>query len=116
MSDIVYHQLSFATEKPRLAALMKLKGNKEEVSVIKSVAPEWKQLGISMDFDETGEFLELVASNDTLKTPIDRCQKMFQHWLNGNGVEPMTWNTLIELLRDNSKANIAEKIEKILSC
>lgn len=96
--------------------LLKLKsGDGEEVSVITSLAPDWKQIGVFMDFDENGQHLDVIAADQTLRTPVDRCQKMFQHWLNGNGRDPFSWSTVIEILRDAKKGNEADKLVNILS-
>ena len=104
---------SYVTGKPKLVELMKLKGNGEEAEVIKVVAPNWKRFGALLDFDGSGEQLDIIEANSTYRNPDDFCQAIFQHWLKGNGV-PATWDKLIELLQDFDQKHLAEKIMRIL--
>jgi hypothetical protein len=67
-----------------------------------------------MNFDDTGaeiEAIELKYRGD----PKDCCRAMFQHWLNGNGVRPCSWGTLIELLEDCDQQALLEEIQSALS-
>ena len=40
---------------------------------------------------------------------------MFQHWLDGNGVKPCSWHTLIELLEVCDQQTLAEEIQEALT-
>ena len=42
------------------------------------------------------------------------CIEVFQRWLRGEGLEPVTWETLLEGLRDMDYINLAGDIEKRL--
>ena len=45
------------------------------------------------------------------------CMKtdLFELWLDGNGLAPYTWRTLIQVLRDISLNRLAEEIESIIT-
>ena len=103
--------------KPRLVELATLKTRKgERVNIIESLAPQWKQFGVYLDFDDTGRHLDLIETKHAHKSHcvVACCQDMFTHWLEGNGVQPVTWQTLIELLDHCNKLFLVEQIENAL--
>ena len=105
---------SFLADKPRLAQLRILKtAEGQKVQIIKQLAPQWKDFGISFDFDPEGQTLNLIEAEQKLNGPTACCQAMFQHWLAGNGV-PASWSTLIELLEDAEQSHLADQIKRIL--
>ena len=104
-----------AGEQPRLAQLMVLRnaaGGK--VKIIEAVAPVWKRLGCLLDFDPSGQKLDLIKTNHQAEGAEVCCEEMFKYWLAGNG-QPATWGTLIELLGDCGKSQLTEQIKDALS-
>ena len=84
----------------------------QKVQIIRDLAPKWKDVGISLDFDPDGRTLDLIEVQK-MNEPVACCRAMFQHWLAGNGV-PATWGTLIELLQDAEQSHLAEQIKGVL--
>ena len=80
----------------------------ETVEIVSSVAPKWKDVGIFLDFDDTGQYLNTIET-DYEKDPVACCQAMFQHWLKGNG-EEQTWEKLVEILKDSKLGTLADKV------
>ena len=72
------------------------------------MAPRWKNIGILMDFDATGKKLEQIETDKKDVEPC--CQAMFQYWLDGNGVDPISWDTLIQILEDCNFIALAKQI------
>ena len=98
-------------EKPRLADLISLSSNEgEKIEIVNSVASSWKHIGALMDFDEAGDRLDLTQ--EMFGDPVACCKDVFQHWLRGNGKQPATWRTLIELLEDIHYRDLAKKVRK----
>ena len=67
-----------------------------------------------LEFDGDGTQLDVIES----KHPNDRpacCREMFKYWLAGNGVKPVSWKTLVSLLRNVEKNTLAEDLEQMLS-
>jgi len=103
--------------KPRLAELVTLKTRRgQSVNVIKSLAPQWKQFGLCLDFDHTGQQLDLIEAEHAHESHrvVACCQEMFRHWLEGNGVQPVTWRTLIKLLVDCNELFLVKQIKDAL--
>ena len=92
-------------------SLMKL-SNGERVKIIESVAINWRKVGTQLNFDRAGNQLDIIEkqkSND----PVACCEAMFQHWLKGTGVKPVTWKKLIEILKDCEHVTLAEQVEAL---
>ena len=85
----------------------------KKINIIERVAPFWQVLGDQLDFDESGSKLALIKADYTTSEAC--CRAMFQHWLNGNGVGPCSWRTLIGLLDDLDKEVLAQEIEAAVS-
>ena len=84
----------------------------KKIQVIKSVAPNWRNFGILLDFDSCGTELDII-DNKYHGDPEACCRAMFQYWLNGNGRGPHTWCTLVELIKDCNMKVLAEEIEHL---
>ena len=85
----------------------------QKVEIVAAVANNWKEIGVLLDFDATGQHLDTIETGYE-KDPSSCCQAMFQHWLKGNGVE-QTWGTLIDILKDCKLGTLAESVEKVLT-
>ena len=99
---------------PTLAKLSLLRATRgKKIKIIERVAPFWESLGDQLDFDESGSKLSLIKADHSTSEAC--CRAMFQHWLNGNGVTPCSWRTLIELLEDLDQEVLAQDIRHALS-
>ena len=80
---------------PRLAQLGMLRSpGGGKVEIIKTVSPRWKEVGILLDFDATGVKLKQIEADNDHEGVESCCRTMFQYWLEGNGVQPISGNTL----------------------
>ena len=53
--DNIFLVFEFSADtKPSIAQLMRLKTKGKKVEIIKSLTPQWRQLGLLMDFDDEG--------------------------------------------------------------
>ena len=108
----VYLSISFcADDCPTLKKLSLLKtAEGKKVKIIPTVAPQWQSLGDQLEFDKNGKKLKEIED----KYPGDPkacCRSMFQHWIDGNGVQPCSWRQLIEILDDCEFEELAEEIQ-----
>jgi len=85
----------------------------QKVEIIKSVAPQWQQLGALLDFDTEGRTLDLIEEQHKLNGPVDCCQAIMKHWLKGNGKDA-TWAVLIEILDDIEQSELARQVKSVL--
>ena len=106
--------LPITAKKPTLTQLMKIKtAGGEKVQIIKSLAPQWKELGALLDFDTEGRTLKLIEADHQQKGYVACCQEMFTLWLQGKGKEA-TWELLIELLDDIDQSELAKQVKAAL--
>ena len=69
--------------------------------VIDRVAPDWKKVADSLEFDiQTIRLIEKKCANN----PLDCCDELFRDWLSSDhGLKPKNWETLIIALKDIRK-------------
>lgn len=112
-TDVVFPAVQQA---PRLAHLKLMKTSTgEKVEVIKALAPNWHDFGDHLDFDFKGEKLDQIKAECLHEGPTVCCRNMFKHWLKGNGRQPATWETLIELLEDFELPMLVQQIKCALT-
>ena len=101
---------------PRLAQLKVMKTpDGEKITIIKRVAPSWRDIGDLLDFDAKGDTITKIEADEGHKGVESCCRCMFQHWLEGNGVQPPSWATLLEILEDCHFNALAAQVKNILS-
>ena len=76
------------------------------------MAPKWLILGDLLEFEtKTLENIEQKCG----KIPNLCCREIFQRWINGEGVQPCSWEKLIDLVEDCGEVVLAEDIKNALS-
>ena len=97
-----------------MAQLMRMKSSKgEKVEIIKTIAPDWKQVGYLMDLDPKGHTVECIEADHAHERnrSLSCCQEMFRLWLDSPDA---TWGNLIELLTDSEHKELAEQVKNSL--
>ena len=87
------------------------KGFKDIVAEIQN---DYKQLGMRLLEDSNGLRLKGIEKAKH-GNPVDITDEILQQWLQGSGRLPVTWQTLIECLRDAKLTIAADRIEAALS-
>ena len=72
-------------------------------------------MGCLLDFDATGKTLQQIEADRSHEGVESCCLTMFQHWLEGNGVQPVSWDTLLEILEDCYFQDLAKQITAIIN-
>ena len=101
--------------KPRIAQLMSLRSAKgEKIEIIKTIAPDWMEVGFLMDLDPMGRKIATIEAEHAHKHngPIICCRTMFRIWLDRPDA---TWGNLIKLLIDSEQKNLADQVTDALS-
>ena len=84
-----------------------------ELGVIKTVAPDWKDLAIALGFDQaTIKKIE----GDYRGSVKEACMWMFRNWLyeGGPDLAPCTWDALVMCLRQAALIDVADRLKIIL--
>ena len=87
--------------------------SREPVDIIQTLAPNWHQVGISLDFDGNGYLVSQIGAKGS--DPVLCCERVFMNWLDGRGKkQPATWRVLIEVLEELEYNALVEKIRHAL--
>ena len=98
-----------ADSTPKLHQLLKLVDrNGEEVRIRDHLAPKWEDLATYMHFERA---TSMIIGTDNVGKVEDACQRVLEKWLDGKGRKPVTWETLINVLVDVEKSELADKIK-----
>ena len=83
------------------------------VNIIKEVAPSWENFSLSLEMDKN--MINIWRRVYVQGQVEDAARELFNHWLNGNGRQPISWKTLIQALHETDLPIIATKVEEILT-
>ena len=96
---------------PKLHHLDLIKGNCKTVRVIAQSASKWERVALSLHF-ESHDMSRL--SRDYHLRSFEACQTVFTEWLNGKGRKPVTWKTVIKVLKEAELSEVATDLEDVL--
>lgn len=84
----------------------------QRIYIINQIAPHWKLVGLILGFST--EHLHVFELKCFGAQEI--CIEMMTNWLQGRVTEAsITWNTLVEALRDARMDELADKLIAVLS-
>ena len=89
---------------PTLPQLLRLK-------IPQRVGAKYATFGILLLNDTVGSRLESLKLM-CLGNPEDIAQQILKEWLEGKGLEPVTWVTLIKTLRDSDLSALADEVHQ----
>ena len=98
---------------PRLHQLQRLCRGSIVVNVIRAVAPSWETFALCLTMERN--MIDIWKRCTGPGEVEDAARKLFGHWLDGNGRQPISWRTLIQALCENDLPIIATKVEEILT-
>ena len=98
-------------EMPELHQLQDLRRDSVVVNIIRAIAPSWEKFALYLMMDRN---MIDIWKRDAYQVE-DAAMKLFGHWLDGNGRQPISWKTLIQALRENDLPIIATDVEEILT-
>ena len=100
--------------KPTIAQLTMLKNSRgEKVEIIKTIAPDWMEVGILMDLDPTGKKVATIEAEHAHKRNglVTCCRAMFTLWLDQPDA---TWGNLVKLLIDAEHKELSGQVKDAL--
>ena len=86
-----------------------------KVTVIRSIAPKWKQLAMEMGYEYSViESVDMKVQRD----PYYAAYEILGRWVEGcEGLcGPVTWSTLIECFSNIECQSLADKLKVLLNC
>ena len=100
----------YTGEKPTLQQLLVFPGPQKKIKVHEQIGIKYYELGAFLLDDDTGAIVKAIAQE--YSNNADNINKeILSKWLQGMGKQPVTWNTLIEVLRDIDLNSLANDVE-----
>ena len=88
--------------------LIRLRGKRGKLNIAREVGSEFTEFGILLLNDRKGERVKEIAEKHD--SDYDRNMETLRQWINGNGIKPITWATLVDVLEDLDLVTLAEDI------
>ena len=83
------------------------------IDIAKKIATDYKLFGTQLLKDSDGSKVRIIEMKHG--DPVDITAEILEQWLQGKGRMPITWQTLIECLRDTDLHVLANTMESSLS-
>ena len=82
------------------------------INITKQIGNEYKCFGIFLLQDLNGHKVKSIKSKHQ-SDPSQITTEIFEEWLAGKGKQPVTWATLVEVLRDTELYSLADVISTV---
>ena len=79
--------------------------------VVEKVSADWEEVALALHFDH--EVIRAVKQSEHFKVKA-ACRSILQRWLDGEGLQPVTWETLVEALVDIEHGTLARDLRREL--
>ena len=112
VADILFVACSF-TGRPTLPELLRFTcADERKINIAKQIGDEYKTFGTLLLKDDNGKKVRSMESKHQNDPPKINAL-ILEEWLNGSGEQPVTWATLIEVLRDSDLSTLANDINTV---
>ena len=110
MALVLGSKVDYKGTKPSMKELTSL----EDVHIIERIGVDYRDIGIELLNDIHGTILPTIEKDQLGKTGAIMAE-IFRRWLAGKGRQPVTWQTLVDVLRDTAKLHsLADDIVSVL--
>ena len=107
--------LLYVDEKPKLHELLSFSTvSGVTINITEKVGTDYTDLGILLLEDEDGAKVEQIKSDCRDKSAAI-VREILMRWVRGQGRQPVTWKTLIEVLNTIKLTELASSIQTALS-
>ena len=101
-------------KRPSLPALLKFPVERGVIKVPQQIGSYYSDFGVFLLNDENGAIVDGITKEHR-GNPENINNEILKKWLQGQGRQPVTWKTLIEVLRDSQLTELADEIQRNLS-
>ena len=101
-----------AGDRPELWQLQRFVGvSGRVVRVMEEISADWEKIALALHF--SGGVIRAVRESEHFQ--VERaCRTILHRWLDGQGLQPVTWDTLVECLEDINHGSLAGDLRKEL--
>ena len=100
-------------ERPTIIELIRFQGRSRRINILQEISTKYYDFGVLLLKDGTGAKLRNVIHK--YKHDAEQInQEILEQWIDGKGKQPVTWGTLVKVLRDVKPTTLASDIENAL--
>ena len=101
--------------KPKLSELLNFKTSSDStVNIVEQIGIHYSKLGPLLLSDDTGAVTSAIVSQYQLNADAIN-QEILTRWLQGQGKKPVSWSTLIDVLRAVGLLQLSQMIQENLT-
>ena len=102
------------TGKPTIRLLTSFDGKRKKLNIIQMTSTSYKQLGMYLLDDDNCDIVYSLKETHNNVT-VEIVTAVYKMWISGTGRKPVTWQTLVDVLREIEMNSLADEIEASLS-
>ena len=100
------------TNPPTLLELVRFRGQKRRINIPQEISVDYKLLGILLLEDDNGTKTQAITEHRR-GNPENINMDILQEWVQGKGKQPVTWDTLVDVLKDIHLVTLADEIAAV---
>ena len=104
--------LTESDDEPTLSQLLNFPGKRGKINIPERIGTNYKTFGIFLLNDGNGAKVESIAKEEGELIHISL--KILSKWLQGEGMQPPTWSTIIEALKMSNLGALAKDIRAVI--
>ena len=112
MSPNHHMAMLFPGEQPTLRELVRFRGRKRRINILREIGIRYLQFGILLLEDTNGTKVRNMEHKHQRNVEQINMEILY-HWVSGMGRQPVSWTTLTEVLRDVGLCELASDIEAV---
>ena len=104
--------MCYTADCPTLIELVRFRGRERRINLPQEISTKYKQFGILLLNDCNGA--RVCNMEHKYRGNVEQINvEILQEWTNGEGKQPVSWKTLIEVLCDAELSTLANEIEAV---
>ena len=93
--------------------LLNFPGKSGEINITEKMGTNYKTFGILLLKDDNGAKIDSIIAKEEGES-IHISLKILSKWLQGEGMQPPMWSTIIEVLKKSNLRVLAEEISSVI--
>ena len=88
-------------------------GAKKNLNIIQRTSTHYENLAMHLLDDDNCEIVDCLKEQ-CRGNPVEIVTAVYKKWIQGTGRKPVTWQTLVDVLKEIELNSLAEEIETVL--
>ena len=105
-------EFSTADSRPTMLELIRFRGRERRINIPQEISTKYTWFGFLLLESSTGARVHNIEHKHG-KDAEQINTEILQEWIKGRGKQPVSWSTLIEVLRDIELPSLASEIEAV---